>query len=81
MSSHNASSPKQEPALVGIETCLKTVFTDPATRPSKRTFLDWKAKKYFPSLKIGKRVFLDPMQVREALEKRFTIEEATNTTH
>jgi hypothetical protein len=74
MTSQNASPPKQEPTLVGIETCLKIVFSDPETRPGKRTFLEWKAKKYFPSLKIGKRVFLDPVQVRKALEKKFTIE-------
>jgi hypothetical protein len=76
MTSHNASSSKQEPTLVGIETCLNIVFPDPGTRPGTRTFLDWKAKKYFPSLKIGKRVFLDPVQVREALEKKFTIDAA-----
>jgi hypothetical protein len=60
--------------LVGIEPCLEIVFPDAATRPGKRTFLEWKARKYFPSVKIGKRVFLDPVAVRKALEKRFTIE-------
>lgn len=74
MSATNNATPPQEPTLVGIQTCLETVFPDPATRPGKRTFLDWKAKKYFPSIKIGKRVFLDPVQVRRALDKRFTIE-------
>lgn len=64
----------QEPALVGIETCIAVVFPDEETRPAVRTFLDWKAKKYFPSVKIGKRVFLDPVQVRKALDKRFTIQ-------
>ena len=64
----------QEPTLVGIHTCLEIVFPDPATRPGKRTFLEWKAKKYFPSVKIGKRVFLDPVQVRKALDRTFTIE-------
>jgi hypothetical protein len=64
----------QEPTLVGIKTCLFTVFPDVDTRPGLRTFNDWKSKGYFPSVKIGKRVFLDPVAVRKALDKRFTIE-------
>ena len=62
-----------EPQLVGMKTGLELVFPDPDTRPSIRAFNDWKAKGYFPSLKIGKRVFVDPVQVRLALESRFTI--------
>lgn len=72
---HQLPAPQQhEPTLVGIQTCLEIVFPDPATRPGKRTFLEWKSRQYFPSVKIGKRVFLDPVQVRKALDKRFTIE-------
>lgn len=67
------ADPKQEPTLVGIQTALATVFPDEETRPSLRAFNEWKARKYFPSIKIGKRVFLDPVLVRKALEKRFTI--------
>lgn len=74
MPQHDTPPTKQEPTLVGIQTCLEIVFTDPATRPALRTFVEWKARKYFPSIKIGKRVFLDPVQVRKALDKRFTIE-------
>jgi hypothetical protein len=74
METHSATTTKTEPTLVGIQTCLETVFPDPETRPGKRTFLEWKSRKYFPSLKIGKRVFLDPVQVRKALDKRFTIQ-------
>ena len=74
MTLHHGSNYSTEPTLVGIQTCINRVFPDPETRPSKRTFMEWKAKKYFPSVKIGKRVFLDPVQVRKALEKRFTIE-------
>lgn len=33
---------KQEPTLVGIKTCLETVFPDEATRPSLRAFNDWR---------------------------------------
>ena len=61
-------------ALVGLKTGLETVFPDPKTRPSFRTFCEWRARRYFPIMKVGKRVFVDPIQVRTALEKRFTIE-------
>ena len=30
-------------------------------------------KRYFPSIKIGKRVFVDPVMVRKALDANFTI--------
>jgi len=73
MQTHNQPYPKPEPTLVGIQTALAIVFPDEETRPSLRTFNEWKARKYFPSIKIGKRVFLDPVLVRKALEKRFTI--------
>lgn len=65
---------EQEPILVGIKRAHEIVFPDEASRPCYRTFVEWKAKKYFPSVKVGKRVFLDPVQVRKALDKRFTIE-------
>lgn len=65
---------RNSPILVGVVPCLEIVFPDPKTRPGKRTFLEWKSRKYFPSVKIGKRVFLDPIEVRKALDKRFTIE-------
>ena len=62
-----------EPQLVGMKTGLELVFTDPQTRPSIRAFNSWKQKGYYPSVKIGKRVFVDPVQVRKALDARFTI--------
>lgn len=64
---------QQEPTLVGMKTALNAVFPDPSSRPSFRAWNDWKAKGYFPSVKIGRRVFLDPVAVRKALEARFTI--------
>ena len=74
MQQHTNKPQKQEPTLVGIVTCLEIVFPDAATRPSVRSFCEWKKLGYFPQIKIGKRVFLDPVAVRRALEKRFTIE-------
>ena len=65
---------KMEPMLVGVETCLEIVFPEKETRPSIRTWNEWKNKKYFPSVKIGRRVFLEPITVRRALLANFTID-------
>jgi hypothetical protein len=74
MHKHETTYTNNEPTLVGIKTCLETVFPDEATRPGLRTFNEWRSRGYYPYLKVGKRVFLDPLQVRKALSKRFTIE-------
>jgi hypothetical protein len=63
----------QEPTLVGMKTALNLVFPDSSSRPSFRAWSEWKAKGYFPSVKIGRRVFVDPVKARQALEARFTI--------
>ncbi|MCP5532274.1 MAG: hypothetical protein H7A49_03500 [Akkermansiaceae bacterium] len=62
-----------EHALVGIDKCLEIVFPDPDSAPAKRTFHQWMANRYFPVHKIGRRVFLDPVEVRAALDRRFKI--------
>jgi len=62
-----------EPQLVGIKTGLAIVFPDADTRPSVRAFNEWKNNGYFPSVKIGRRVFVDPVMVRKALDAQFTI--------
>jgi len=72
MQKHNNTN--QGPTLVGIIPCLQAVFPDEATRPSLRSFNEWRARGYYPYVKIGKRVFLDSVAVRKALDKRFTIE-------
>lgn len=83
MTSQTATNPRQEPTLsnhkqerklIGMIPCLHEVFPDEATRPGERTFHEWKKRGYFPHVKIGKRVFVDPVEVRKALDKRFTIE-------
>jgi len=48
-------------------------FPDKSSRPGIRTFNEWRAKGFYPYHKIGKRVFLDPVAVRKALDKRFII--------
>lgn len=64
---------RDDSQLVGMEACLKILFPDPASRPSFRLFNDWKAKGYLPYFKIGRRVFMDPEQVRKALDKKFMV--------
>jgi hypothetical protein len=62
------------PALVGIDACRSIVFPDPESAPGKRTFAEWMRRKYFPVYRIGKRVFLNPDEVRAALARRFKVE-------
>jgi hypothetical protein len=63
----------QEPTLVGIDPARKAVFPDESTRPSLRAWNDWRAKGYYPYVKIGSRVFICASDARKALEARFTI--------
>lgn len=65
----------KEPILVGMKSCLELVFPDPTTRPSFRLFNSWKAKGFLPYYKIGRRVFMDPEQVRSAIDRQFKIQE------
>lgn len=74
MNTQTHTSNPQEPTFVGIHPALKAVFTDESTRPSLRAWNEWRAKGYYPYIKIGKRVFIDPVAAREALARRFTIE-------
>jgi hypothetical protein len=71
---HSETTKQTEPALVGIDPARKAVFPDPSTRPSIRAWNEWRAKGYYPYVKIGKRVFIDASRARQALEARFTIE-------
>jgi hypothetical protein len=67
------NEPTTSPRLIGVICCLQEVFPDEASRPGKRTFNQWMAQGFFPRYKIGRRVFLDPIEVRHALERRFRI--------
>jgi hypothetical protein len=68
--SNQTQSTKQ---LVGVAKCREILFPDPGSAPGMRTWNEWMKRKYFPRVKIGKRVFLDPDEVRSALERRFKI--------
>jgi hypothetical protein len=61
------------PTLVGLDEGRAIVFGTGPEAPSKRCFVEWKALGYFPYVKVGKRVFVNPDEVRRALERRFKI--------
>ena len=78
-----ANSNKQQPSenfttdeniLVGQNKCREMVFPCAEDRPSHRTFTQWRLDGFFPSIKIGRRIYLSVPAVRKALAKRFTIQ-------
>ncbi len=60
-------------ALVGAETCLCLVFPDEATRPCLRFFRELQRKRLVPFKKIGRLTFFDPVEVRRALDRQFSV--------
>jgi hypothetical protein len=62
------------PTYLGLEACRIAVFGDGKEAPSKRAFAEWKSRKYFPTIKVGRRVFADPREVERAISRRFKIE-------
>ena len=64
----------QEKVLLGIHGTLAAIWPDESERPSLRAFMEWKRRGFVPYLKIGRRVFFDPQEVRRALERRFEIQ-------
>jgi len=65
---------RDHPILVGAEKCLEILFPDVESRPGIRTIREWQARGYLPYLKISRRTYFDPEQVRAALSRRFTIQ-------
>ena len=66
-------SNSEQSTLVGVIRCREILFPDPKSAPGIRTFNQWMANRYFPVHKIGRRVFLDPVEVRSAFDRRFKI--------
>ena len=67
---HDANPPA---GLVGVETCLRLVFPDEATRPCLRYFRELQRKRLVPFKKIGRLTFFDPVEVRRALDRQFSV--------
>ena len=64
---------KAQPALVGEEKCRELIWPDPVSRPSRRWFLDLKARGLIPYRRMGRRVFYDPEEVRRAIDHQFKV--------
>ena len=62
------------PGLVGEERCRELVWPDEQSRPSRRWFLELKARGLLPFVRVGRRVFFDPAEVRRALDRQFKID-------
>ena len=73
MSIENTETKTGESILLRIDQCRKAIWQDKESRPSLRTFKEWKRLGYFPQVKIGRTVYLDPNEVQLAIRKRFTI--------
>lgn len=59
--------------LVNAQQCIAALFPNEDTAPCIRTFWNWKSKRWIPYVKMGKIVAFDPVEVRKAIDKKFTI--------
>jgi hypothetical protein len=55
--------------LIGADELLRELFTD-ASRPSLRWLRKMQSNRSVPFVKLGRRVFFDPEQVRDTLRTR-----------
>jgi len=72
MSSPTRTEATPPPSLVRAEKCLEIIFPED-DRPSLRCFRSWQAKRLIPFRKIGRIVMFDPLEVRRAIDRQFTI--------
>ena len=64
----------KETPLLKSQAALEAVFPDERSRPSPRAWAEWRARGYYPYVKIGTRVWINPDKARKALVERFTVE-------
>lgn len=69
----NDSSAAPLSGLVGENALRATIWPDSESRPSRRWFLELKARGLIPYHRIGRRVFFDPAEVRASLDHNFRI--------
>jgi hypothetical protein len=69
----NANTPTN---LIKRDACIALLFGE-ADRPSRRTWEAWKARRMIPFVKLGGLCYYDPVAVREALAKKFTVNAAS----
>lgn len=64
---------KPNDGLVGDIEALEEIFPNEKSRPSIRTFREWRARRLYPYYKIRGRVFLSVPEVRAALDRNFIV--------
>jgi len=52
---------------------LAAIWPDEKSRPSLRALINWRDSGIIPYMKLGRRVFYDPAEVRWALRKKCTV--------
>lgn len=59
--------------LFGERAVREIIWPDDRCRPSRRWFLELKAKGLLPYRQISRRIFYDPAEVRAALDHQFRV--------
>lgn len=59
--------------LMGEKAVRESLWPDAGSRPSRRWFLELKARGLLPYRKIGRRVFFCPEECRAAIDRQFKI--------
>lgn len=62
--------------LVNAEGLLDALFPNPKSRPSLRFIRQLQADRRIPYKKVGRLVYFDPIEVREALDRNCTVKAA-----
>ncbi len=60
--------------LVNAPTLLKEIWIDEASRPSLRWLRAMQAKRIFPFVRIGRKIFFSVEEVRRAIDAQFKVE-------
>ncbi|MBL9145353.1 MAG: hypothetical protein JNM99_16870 [Verrucomicrobiaceae bacterium] len=74
------ATPQREPTRSGLTDAhglLAALWPEKESRPSLRWLREQQVRRTVPFIKVGRRVFFDPLQVRRAMEKNFGIEPAS----
>jgi hypothetical protein len=58
---------------MGEEVVREVIWPDARSRPSRRWFLELKARGLLPYRRIGRLCFYDPEEVRAAIDHQFKI--------
>ena len=62
------------PGLLDAVDLLAEIWPRSNSRPSLRWLREQQRKRTIPYIKVGHKVFFNPQKVRQALEKKFTVE-------